>query len=270
MTHQRKGSQQTTAETPDVLSSIVLHHRNTQPITDPVELQRSLDDIRRVQQTSRNKANRQTECPVIVLAHGAGADSQSEWIVNMAQLLTEQGIIVITFDFPYMIKRQQDGRRRPPDRANKLLISWAKVLRFLQLDCVIGGKSMGGRMATMLVASQIQEGEPPLLTEEELGRVKACVCLGYPFHPQGKPENPRIEHLQEMGLPILVVQGTRDPMGNSERVNEYPLSNQIDIHWCVDGDHDLKPRKSSGLTQRQHMEEASVMIDRLIANAFNR
>ena len=106
---------------------------------------------------------------------------------------------------------------------------------------VIGGKSMGGRIAT-LVANQ--------------AGVAGLVCLGYPFHPVGKPDRPRVEHLHSIRAPTLIVQGERDPFGNREEVAGYKLSPAVRVAWVLDGDHSFKPRKSSGRTERQNWEAA--------------
>ena len=92
------------------------------------------------------------------------------------------------------------------------------------------------------------------LVADELG-VKGLVCLGYPFHPQGKPERLRTAHLAELQTPTLIVQGTRDALGNREEVEGYTLSSAIRLHWLEDGDHDLKPRVKSGFTHDQHLRD---------------
>lgn len=104
---------------------------------------------------------------------------------------------------------------------------------------------MGGRMATMLA-------DHPAVSE--------VFVFGYPFHPPGKPEKLRIEHLQELQTMVHIFQGTRDAMGNSEEVNQYNLAKNVKIHWLEDGNHDLKPRKSSGLTQEEHINSAIQFI----------
>ena len=108
---------------------------------------------------------------------------------------------------------------------------------------VIGGKSMGGRVASM-IADQLHAS----------GRIAGLLCLGYPFHPIGKPDQLRTAHLVEMRTPTLIVQGTRDLFGTREEVANYKLSKAIEIFWLEDGDHDLKPRKTvSGFTAADHM-----------------
>lgn len=190
----------------------------------------------------------------LLLAHGAGAPMDSAFMNEMAQGLSRAGIDVWRFEFPYMAARRAGGGKRPPDRQPVLLDSWREHIQRARADfgegpLFIGGKSMGGRMAS-LVADQ--------------ERVKGWVCLGYPFYPQGKPERPRIEHLHDLRTPSLIVQGSRDPLGNRERVTHYTLSSQIQIHWLEDGDHDFKPRIKSGFNHDQHLADAIAKVAEFI------
>ena len=105
----------------------------------------------------------------------------------------------------------------------------------------IGGKSLGGRMATMVA--------------DELG-VKGVVCFGYPFHPPADPTRLRTAHLGHLTTPTLILQGSRDPFGTREQVGSYQLASSVRIEWLEDGDHSLKPRRSSGATEAEHTERA--------------
>lgn len=161
--------------------------------------------------------------------------------------LAARGWRVQRFEFPYMAARRKDGRKRPPDRQPVLLEAWRAAVRDIPPErLVVGGKSLGGRMAS-------------LIAEEVAAR--ACLCLGYPFHPPGKPERLRVEHLAEIAVPTLIVQGTRDALGTREEVAGYPLGENIRLHWAEDGDHSLKPRKASGRSEAQNWEEAIAAID---------
>ena len=109
---------------------------------------------------------------------------------------------------------------------------------------VIGGKSMGGRIASMVADDLYRSGQ-----------IAGLLCLGYPFHPMGKPTQLRTAHLSAIETPTLICQGTRDAFGTREEVAGYSLSPEIDIFWLEDGDHDLKPRKSlSGFSAADHMQ----------------
>jgi hypothetical protein len=143
------------------------------------------------------------------------------------------GIGVVRFEFPYMRERSASGRKRGPDRAPVLRESWIEVVTALgdPRTLIIGGKSMGGRIASMLA--------------DELG-VAGLVCLGYPFHPPDKPQALRTAHLAALRTRTLIVQGTRDTMGTREDVAGYALSPAIELFWIEDGDHSLKPRRRSG------------------------
>jgi predicted alpha/beta-hydrolase family hydrolase len=182
--------------------------------------------------------------PLFIFAHGAGADAQSEFMTNIAQGLAQQGIRVARFNFPYMQQRLIDGIRRPPNRVPQLVEFFSKLVRNEKQPVYIGGKSMGGRIASMVAAQNDDE-----LNE----KIKGVICLGYPFHPQAKPEKLRIEHLKEIKAPLFIAQGTRDKLGSLEDVTNYELEKDIDFLWLEDGDHDFKPRVKSGLTRGQHL-----------------
>jgi predicted alpha/beta-hydrolase family hydrolase len=184
--------------------------------------------------------------PVFALAHGAGAAMDSAWLKNLARDLGGEGIRVARFEFPYMHARRE-GRRPPPDREPVLLATWRSVIAALggTERLVIGGKSMGGRMASRVA--------------DEMG-VRGLVCLGYPFHPPGQPEKTRTAHLADLRTPTLIVQGTRDTLGSREDVAGYTLSPRIRLLWLEDGDHSFKPRASSGHTERQHMAAAVAAV----------
>lgn len=151
----------------------------------------------------------------------------------VARSLAARGVGVARFEFPYMCRRRLRGARLPPDRAPVLLEAFRRAAQQVAgakgtARLVIGGKSMGGRMASMLA--------------DELG-VRGLVCLGYPFHPPGQPDKLRVEHLAELDTPSLIVQGTRDPFGTRAEVRGYTLAAAIRVAWVEDGDHDLAPRK---------------------------
>lgn len=159
--------------------------------------------------------------------------------------LVSRGLLVARFEFPYMAARRRDGRRRPPDRPPVLLDTWRQVIDSLRpRRLVIGGKSMGGRIASLIADDRSAGG---------------LVCFGYPFHAPGKPDRLRIDHLAGLSTPALIVQGTRDALGCEAEVPAYPLSPSVRIAWIPDGDHDLRPRKSSGRTMDQNWEEAAII-----------
>jgi predicted alpha/beta-hydrolase family hydrolase len=201
--------------------------------------------------------------PVFLFAHGAGADMNSEFMSQVAEAWAEKGIRVVRFNFPYMIKREEDGKRRPPDRAPKLLAAYEAVI--LQLNCpvMIGGKSMGGRMSSLLLA------ENALRDDGDRLPILGSACLGFPFHAPKKDPKDRLNHLKELNEPLLIVQGTRDALGNQEEVNGYindeRLNASIQLSWLEDGDHDLKPRRASGFSHQQHIDSA---IDQVVEFIF--
>ncbi len=193
----------------------------------------------------------------LLLAHGAGAPMDSAFMEAVAEGLAALGVTVVRFEFAYMAARRRDGRRRPPAAQATLLDEWRQVYRHvaqqLPARLAIGGKSMGGRMASLLAA----ELKPA-----------ALVCLGYPFHPAGKPERLRVAHLESLDVPTLIVQGDRDPLGSRAEVEGYALSSAIELHWLIGGDHDFKPLKSTGFTQADHLQRTvETVADFLVRGA---
>jgi predicted alpha/beta-hydrolase family hydrolase len=175
-----------------------------------------------------------------LLAHGAGGAMDSPAMQALAETFATEGLQVARFEFAYMAARRQ-GSRKPPPRAETLIPEYVAAIAALPLTgkLVIGGKSMGGRIASMIA--------------DDVGAA-GLLCLGYPFHPMGKPEQLRTAHLAKLRTPTLIAQGTRDPFGTSEEVAGYRLSDAIRILWMEDGDHDLRPRKSvSGFTMKDHL-----------------
>ena len=212
--------------------------------------------------------NPKTDRAVVILAHGAGALMDSPFMEEITARLNKAGITVVRFEFPYMAERRQNGKKRPPNTAKVLLESWRQVITSVRTDIgdaplFIGGKSMGGRMATMVMANDFTAGfenDVDKNTQEAVQNVSGVICLGYPFYAAGKQDKPRISHLETMTTPVLVIQGERDTMGNRETVSHYTLSSAVRIHWLADGNHDLKPRKVSGITHDQHLNEAAEQI----------
>ena len=170
----------------------------------------------------------------LALAHGAGAPMDSPFMARIAEGAAAAGWRVVRFEFPYMAARRTTGTKKPPDREPVLLKTWRSVIAGLGADrLVIGGKSLGGRMASLVA--------------DEAG-VRGLVCLGYPFHPPGRPDRLRTAHLETLATPALILQGERDPFGRADEVPGYSLSDAITVRWLPDGDHSFKPRKASGHT----------------------
>ncbi|KAB0460192.1 alpha/beta hydrolase [Vibrio kanaloae] len=190
-----------------------------------------------------------------IFAHGAGAGMDHEFMQSVAKGLAFKGIRVIRFNFPYMIKRAEDGKRRPPDRAPKLLEAYQEIIEQCDADrLVIGGKSMGGRMASHL---------------SELDKVAAMACLGFPFHPPGKPEKYKGDHLAELAKPCFILQGERDTFGKREEFADFNLSDSIRVEFIPDGDHSFKPRKSSGYTEQQNIALTVEKLSSFIKEVLN-
>lgn len=190
---------------------------------------------------------------VALLAHGAGAPMDSPFMNAVAAQLGQAGVRVLRFEFPYMAARRTQGGRMPPPRAETLCgvfeetIAAAPVAKAQLL--FIGGKSMGGRVASLVADRAFRQGG-----------IAGLVCLGYPFHPPGKPDKLRTAHLQDTAVPTLLCQGERDPFGTREEVPTFGLAPAIRLHWLADGNHDLAPRKASGRTARQNWDDACAAI----------
>jgi predicted alpha/beta-hydrolase family hydrolase len=181
----------------------------------------------------------------ILLAHGAGAPMDSASMNAASGALAGAGFRVARFEFAYMASRRTSAGSKPPPRAETLIAEYEAAVTELAASgpLVIGGKSMGGRVASM-VADDLHAA----------GRIAGLLCLGYPFHPPDKPEALRTAHLRALATPALICQGTRDPFGTREEVAGYDLSPSIEILWLEDGDHDLKPRKKiSGFSAADHL-----------------
>jgi predicted alpha/beta-hydrolase family hydrolase len=191
--------------------------------------------------------------PTLVLAHGAGAPMDSPFLVAVAAGLAERGLRVARFEFPYMWQRRESGARKAPDREPQLRRAWLGAIAALGGAAApprlwIGGKSLGGRIASLIA--------------DEAG-VAGLVCLGYPFHPPGAAPwavARRTDHLRDLRTPTLIVQGTRDSFGGPAEVAGYVLSAAIRVRWIEDGDHSLVPRKSSGRTAAQNLAEAVAAV----------
>jgi hypothetical protein len=188
-----------------------------------------------------------------VLAHGAGGPMDSPFMETIAGGAAKAGIRVARFEFPYMRRRRETGKGGAPDPGPALMQSWRDTIEKLGggKRLVIGGKSLGGRIASMIA--------------DETG-VRGLVCLGYPFHPPGKPERTRTRHLEHLRTPALVLQGTRDTFGSPEDLRTYKLSPAIRIAWLEDGDHSFKPRARSGRTEADNLDAAIARIAEFIAS----
>lgn len=196
----------------------------------------------------------------LILAHGAGEGPESAFMARISRGLAAGGLRVTRFAFPYMAK-MAGGGHRPPDPAGVLLAAWREAVAEVRgagqsapsrsgthgpdpgrpdVSLVLGGKSLGGRMAS-------------LIADEE--GAAALVCLGYPFHPPGRPDDLRTDHLAALRTPTLICQGTRDPFGRPDEVAGYRLSPAIRMAWIAEGDHSMVPGKASGRTWEENLDQ---------------
>ena len=196
----------------------------------------------------------------VVLGHGAGASQTSGFMRMFAKGLAERGLDVMTFNFVYM-----EQGRSVPDQKHKLESCFRKVIeaalkhkKLKNSRVVLGGKSMGGR-----IASQVMAGED---REAFANDVAGLVFLGYPLHPPGNPAKLRVEHLEHIKKPMLFVQGTRDALGSPDEIKPHikNLRPAAKIHEIEGGDHSFKAPKKFGLAQDQIFETAMDEIDRWV------
>jgi predicted alpha/beta-hydrolase family hydrolase len=172
---------------------------------------------------------------LLVLAHGAGAGQTHPFMVATARGLSARGLDVVTFDFPYMA-RGRGGPDRPPvlEQSFRDAVGAARAWSGAE-RLFIGGKSMGGRMATHLGAQHL-EG------------LSGIVVLGYPLHPPGKPDQLRVAHLPSIAVPLLIVQGERDPFGAPDEFTPHlaAMRAEVTLHVVAGGDHSLTVRGAKG------------------------
>ncbi|WP_417685158.1 alpha/beta family hydrolase [Roseibium sp.] len=190
----------------------------------------------------------------LLLAHGAGAAMDSTFMNKLAAALCAQGIQVARFEFAYMAGRRTGGPKKPPPKADKLIGEFQTALQKVMKDCdgplLIGGKSMGGRIAAMLAGGSSLPS-----------RVKGVACFGYPFHPTGKPEAEwRMEPLLEAKRPVQILQGDRDPFGFQAELDAISLPSHVALHYLEDGNHDFGPRGKSPATLDGNISEAAKTV----------
>ncbi|MBL4823373.1 MAG: hypothetical protein JKX90_07605 [Colwellia sp.] len=208
-----------------------------------------------MENTTISKIENKVDSPIaqIVFAHGAGADMYHEFMDRVSTLLNKANINVLRFNFPFMDKRIELGKRYPPDRMPKLIACYKDVINNLplidskqaKLPLFIGGKSMGSRVAATIAA------------EDDIAKlIEGVFCIGYPFHPTKKPDKLRLEPLQNTKKAVLILQGDRDTLGSQVEIEQYDVSPLCQTIFLPDGDHSLKPRVKSGYTHQQHIETA--------------
>jgi len=186
-----------------------------------------------------------------LFSHGAGAGMETPFMQAVTNLLTERGVASFRFEFAYMTARRETGVKRPPPRAERLVDEVRSAVAAMPPGPrpLIGGKSMGGRVASLVADDLYAQGQ-----------IAGLVCLGYPFHPPNRPEQLRTAHLEGLKCPTLIVQGERDPFGSRAEIKAMPLSPAIRFHWAADGDHDLGPRGASGYTRKANLAAAADAI----------
>lgn len=189
----------------------------------------------------------------LILGHGAGAGQTSGFMVSFASELAARGIDAVTFNFSY-----REHGRRIPDRNDRLEACYRAVIEtirrhqtFGRHTLAIGGKSMGGRIASQVAAAGA-------------GDLAGVVCLGYPLHPPGKPDQLRTKHLPDIKSPMLFVQGSRDAFGTPDELRPIiaKLNAPASLYVVAGGDHSFKVPKSAGMTQEEVYQAIQDQIER--------
>ena len=197
----------------------------------------------------------------LLLTHGAGAGMETAPMSAIAHGLAAALIHVVRFELAFMAARRTEGKRRPPPRIDTVVAEFGATFAAAHLEgkipsglpIFVGGKSLGGRAASMLANDP---AAAPALAEADL-TISGAVAFGYPFHPPKKTESLRTAHLESATVPVFIAQGERDPFGTRQDVVGYSLSDRVQVTWIGDGDHDLIPRKKSGRTAEQNWTEAA-------------
>ncbi len=188
-----------------------------------------------------------------ILAHGAGAGMDSPFLQCFSTELAKLGVRVVRFEFPYMELVRLTGKRRPPNNMRQLLDRFIEVIEVEggSEHLFIGGKSLGGRVATVLLT------DAEAIKKLNGRKIRGCICLGYPFHPPGKPERLRTEHLFKLAHPLHIVQGEKDLLGSLQDIQGYQLPKGISIDYVEGGNHDLKSARKYGVPHEEQISRAA-------------
>ena len=227
-------------------------------MTNPLELHVSVNDQDTVSALLYLADKNKRVGTTVILAHGAGAGQRTPFMRLFASGLAERGLDALTFDFVYM-----EQRKKVPDRNDKLELCYraaidaaAKHQKLKDNRIVIGGKSMGGRIASQVLAYLAKNPKAEDSSEGIAGTwlrptLSGLVFLGYPLHPPGRPDKLRDAHLPDIKAPMLFIQGSRDAFGTEEEIQDLikRLKLNATLHAVAQGDHSLKVPKSTGTTQ---------------------
>lgn len=193
---------------------------------------------------------------IFLLAHGAGRGAANPFLETVAQGVVSSGLRVVRFNFPYMERMLQTGKRKSPNSGSVLRKCFSDVISHCieqeqvpSRYIIVAGKSMGARAASMIA---------------DRHQVAGAVCLSYPFHPPRKVEPLRITHLQKIKTPTLICQGERDPNGRRGEVEQYSLSKSVRFHWIADADNNFKSPKTSGRSQQESLADVINAVDRFV------
>lgn len=215
-----------------------------------------------VQTSYRAKVENDLSHYKVLFLHGAGKGQESEFITSVCKTLAQKGLECFSTDFEYMQTQKKLNKKRPPDRIPKLLPftqQWLNDHSKSNNKIILAGKSMGGRVATMLMSEF--EGA-------KIDQVAGWFVLGFPFFAPTQKDpvksQKRVAHLAEVKKAGLIVQGTRDAFGKTEEQVNPCLADNTKLHWLDTGDHDFKPLKKTGRTQQDLINEACDEVSKFI------
>jgi hypothetical protein len=185
----------------------------------------------------------------VLLAHGAGADMHAPALAVVAAALAAAKVPCLRFDFPYRIAGRRSPDRAPvlEDAVRKAAAELASRTGLAPERLVLGGRSMGGRICSMVAAA-----------DGALG----LVLLGYPLHPPGKPDQLRVEHFARLHMPVLFASGTRDAFGTPAELRRHArkVKGPVTFHWIDTADHAFKPLRASGLPPQQALDGVAAAV----------
>lgn len=190
--------------------------------------------------------------PIVLLAHGAGIPMNAPFMTHFAKGLADQGFRAVRFEFAFMRQMRETGQRVPPGAPQEMMREMAAIVNHLggPENVIIGGKSLGGRVAMGLAAGMAKAGRP----------VKGLFCLGFPFHPPEQPENIQAAIFDNISQPVLLLQGSADPLGSRQEVEAHGMPEHVSLHWLEDGDHDFGTGDGSTRTKQQNWDEAAAAL----------
>ncbi|RKR06636.1 hypothetical protein C7446_0625 [Kushneria sinocarnis] len=205
-----------------------------------------------VEDHGRVRVSGVARCGRLLLAHGAGAGPEHALVSALADALAAEGIQCIAIEFAYRARARAVGKPHPPPRIDRLVTPFAAWTALMPAGTWWGGRSMGGRVASLLAVEQACPG---------------LLLFAYPFHPRRKPQQLRLDHWPRLQCATHVFQGSRDPLGSREEVAGYRLPGNVSLHWLEQGDHDWRTPRGHDMSQSGLVVQAAAAAARVMEEA---